>query len=89
MKAAYVLTVSEKPTASNIKSGDSLSDSSLSGGVVKNRGGQTISDWAVAAIQWACGAGLINGRTESTIVPDGTATRAEAAAIMQRFSEQR
>lgn len=48
-----------------------------------------ISDWAVAAIQWACGAGLINGRTESTIVPDGTATRAEAAAIMQRFSEQR
>lgn len=48
-----------------------------------------ISDWAVVAIQWACGAGLINGRTESTIVPDGTATRAEAAAIMQRFSEQR
>lgn len=48
-----------------------------------------ISDWAVAAIQWACGASLINGRTESTIVPDGTATRAEAAAIMQRFSEQR
>ena len=48
-----------------------------------------ISDWAVAAIQWACGAGLINGRTESTIVPDGMATRAEAAAIMQRFSEQR
>ena len=48
-----------------------------------------MSDWAVAAIQWACGAGLINGRTESTIVPDGTATRAEAAAIMQRFSEQR
>lgn len=48
-----------------------------------------ISDWAVSAIQWACGAGLINGRTESTIVPDGTATRAEAAAIMQRFSEQR
>ena len=45
----------------------------------------TISDYAEAAIRWACGSGLISGRTESTIVPAGSATRAEAAALFQRF----
>ncbi|MBQ3404312.1 MAG: S-layer homology domain-containing protein [Oscillospiraceae bacterium] len=46
-----------------------------------------ISDWAMEAVQWAVGVGLINGRTESTIVPAGTATRAEAATLFMRFAE--
>ena len=33
------------------------------------------------------GAGILNGRTESTLVPNGTATRAETAAMLQRFAE--
>ncbi|MGE4484189.1 MAG: S-layer homology domain-containing protein [Oscillospiraceae bacterium] len=46
-----------------------------------------ISEYAIPAIQWACGAGIIEGRTLSTIVPQGNATRAEVAAILMRFME--
>ena len=46
-----------------------------------------VSTWAMPAMQWAIGEGLIRGRTESTIVPQGRANRAEAAAIFMRFIE--
>lgn len=48
---------------------------------------QSVSDWALAAMQWANASGLINGRTETTLVPGGTATRAEVASILMRFCE--
>ncbi len=48
---------------------------------------EDISKWAVESIQWACGAGLIKGRTESTIAPQGKANRAETATIIMRFLE--
>jgi hypothetical protein len=38
-------------------------------------------------MRWAVAVGLIQGRTTTTIVPRGTATRAEVAAILQRFVE--
>jgi hypothetical protein len=44
-----------------------------------------ISEYAFPAMQWACGAGIIYGRTASTLAPKGTATRAEVAAIITRF----
>ena len=47
----------------------------------------SVSDWAEAAMQWAVGAGLVSGRTDTTIVPGGTATRAEAATLLMRFME--
>ena len=46
-----------------------------------------ISDWALTSIRWANSVGLVNGRTSTTIVPGGTATRAESASIIQRFCE--
>ena len=46
-----------------------------------------ISDWAVPAMKWANAEGLITGRTATTLVPGGDATRAEAAAILKRFIE--
>ncbi|MBQ9535874.1 MAG: InlB B-repeat-containing protein [Clostridia bacterium] len=46
-----------------------------------------VSGWAMEAMQWAVGSGLISGRTESTLAPKGDATRAEAAAILKRFIE--
>jgi uncharacterized repeat protein (TIGR02543 family) len=46
-----------------------------------------ISAYAVESLRWANGTGLITGRTETTLVPQGTATRAEVAAILQRFAE--
>ena len=47
----------------------------------------SISAWAKEAVEWANAEGLINGRTKDTIVPGGTATRAEAATILMRFLE--
>jgi len=50
---------------------------------------ENISAWALDAMMWANASGLITGRTLSTLVPEGTATRAEAAAILQRFLEMK
>jgi|GEM_PF-6183154 len=47
-----------------------------------------ISDWAVSAMQWGVGSGLIEGRSDSLLVPQGSATRAEAATIFERFIEE-
>ena len=46
-----------------------------------------ISSYAVSAMQWAVGEGLINGVTDTTLVPGGSATRAQVAAILMRFCE--
>ena len=46
-----------------------------------------ISFYALPALQWANGAGLITGTSDATISPDGSATRAQAAAILMRFCE--
>ena len=42
-------------------------------------------DWALDGFFWTHSVGLISGRTPTTIVPTGTTTRAEAAAILTRF----
>lgn len=44
-----------------------------------------ISEWAMDAMQWANATGLITGRTEHTLVPQGLASRAEVATIFMRF----
>lgn len=44
-----------------------------------------ISEYAIEAFQWACGTGIINGKTESTLAPQDLVTRAEVATIMMRF----
>ncbi|MBM6851559.1 S-layer homology domain-containing protein [Oscillibacter valericigenes] len=48
-----------------------------------------VSGYAVAALQWACGAGIIRGTGDgSTLTPQGGATRAQAAVILTRFCAQ-
>ena len=47
-----------------------------------------IADWAVTGMTWANNEGLLTGRTATTIAPAGTATRAEAATILMRFSQK-
>jgi hypothetical protein len=44
-----------------------------------------ISEYAFAALQWACAMELIQGDGEGNLNPTGQATRAETAAILQRF----
>ena len=49
----------------------------------------TVSEYAVSALQWACGAGIISGTGDgSTLTPQGEATRAQAATVLMRFCEQ-
>ena len=46
-----------------------------------------VGDWAKEAITWAVEEGIIDGMTPTTLEPTGTATRAQAAAMLQRFLE--
>ena len=46
-----------------------------------------ISSWALTAVQWANAEALLSGSTATTILPNGTATRAEAATMLMRFAE--
>ena len=47
----------------------------------------SVSSWAEPAMRWAVENGIITGVTESTLVPQGTATRAQCAAMLMRFAE--
>lgn len=46
-----------------------------------------VRSWAQPAMKWANTEGLITGRTDTTLVPGGSATRAEVATILKRFVE--
>ena len=45
------------------------------------------SAWADDVMEWAVAEGLISGTSATTLDPQGTATRAQVAAILQRFLE--
>ena len=47
-----------------------------------------ISEYAIPAIQWMAGAGLMNGKTQATINPKDYSTRAQVATILMRYLEQ-
>ena len=47
----------------------------------------SISEYAVAAFQWACGSGLTEGDENGALTPLATATRAQAAAMIMRFCQ--
>ncbi len=44
-----------------------------------------IHEYAIPALQWANEEGIVTGRTGNLLAPTGSATRAEAAAILQRY----
>ena len=48
----------------------------------------TISEYAYPAMQWACGAGIMGGMDDGTLMPQGKATRAEAATMLMNFCEK-
>ena len=47
----------------------------------------SVSSWASDAMSWALGEGVISGMGGGMLSPQGTATRAQAAAILMRFVE--
>lgn len=44
-----------------------------------------VSDWATEAVQWAVAEGILKGVDNTDLAPQGLATRAQAAAFMQRY----
>lgn len=46
----------------------------------------TLHAWGQTAMQWAVEKGLVNGRTDTTLVPGGTILRVEAAALLVRLA---
>ena len=48
---------------------------------------ETISPWALEAMGWAVGQGIIGGTSPTTLTPQGQATRAQAAVMLMRFCQ--
>lgn len=46
----------------------------------------SVSAYAEKAVQWCVKNGILTGKTSSTLAPEATATRAECAAMLQRFA---
>ena len=46
----------------------------------------SVSAYAEKAVQWCAKNGILTGKTSSTLAPKATATRAECAAMLQRFA---
>ncbi len=47
----------------------------------------SISEYAIEAMQYTAGSGLMKGKTEATLNPKDLATRAEIAVILHRFTK--
>ncbi|MBQ3427241.1 MAG: S-layer homology domain-containing protein [Clostridia bacterium] len=45
-----------------------------------------ISEYAVPAMEWVCAAGIITGYDDNTLRPAANATRAQTAAVIERFA---
>ena len=45
----------------------------------------SVSDWAKESVAWAVDQGLISGMTVDTLQPQGLSTRAQVAAVLQRY----
>ena len=46
-----------------------------------------VSSYALEALQWANAEGLVNGTSDTTLTPGGSATRSQIAVILMRFCE--
>ena len=46
---------------------------------------ESVSDWALDAMNWAVSSGIINGTDGNRLDPQGTATRAQAATMLCRY----
>ena len=47
----------------------------------------TVSGWAKNAVNWAVGTGLISGTSKNALSPKATATRAQVALIIMKYTE--
>ena len=62
-------------------------DDKISGNISLFVDSEQVSSYAIEALNWAVGTGLISGIGNNTIAPQGTASRAQVATILMRFCE--
>ena len=63
-------------------------DLTVKGNLDKFKDADKITDYAKMAMQWAVGSSLVKGKSGNLLDPQGTATRAEIAAMLHRFIEK-
>ena len=47
-----------------------------------------VSTWAMDAVEWSVGAGILSGKGDGILDPKGNATRAEIATVLMRYTEK-
>jgi hypothetical protein len=65
-------------------------DVSASGNLEELKNAENVNNWAADGVNWAVGSGLISGIEKDGVkdlAPQGNASRAQVAAILQRFCE--
>ena len=60
----------------------------VKGNLDKFKDADKVTDYAKTAMQWAVSSGLVKGKSGNLLDPQGTATRAEIAAMLHRFIEK-
>ena len=60
-------------------------DTSARAGLNSFSDGGKVSGWAVDSIKWSVAEGIVTGRSDGTIDPQGNATRAEVATLVMRI----
>ena len=60
-------------------------DTSARAGLNTFSDGAKVSGWAIESMRWSVAAGIVTGRADGTIDPQGNATRAEVATLVMRI----
>jgi len=60
-------------------------DTSASADLSRYQDAGKISDYAVSAMKWAVGSGIMNGRSDTSLAPSVTATRAEVTTLVCKY----
>ena len=64
-------------------------DTSVKEGLDKYPDSSDVSSWAIDAMQWAVGTGIISGKDGGMYLdPQGKTSRAESATMVMRFMEK-
>lgn len=63
-------------------------DITITGSLDRFNDKDNVSEWAKDTMAWAVGYGLIGGKDNNMLDPQGEATRAEFAAMLQRFCQK-
>jgi len=62
-------------------------DTSMTADITNFKDNSEVSTYAVDSVKWAVGSGLLKGRLDGALDPQGNVLRSEVAAILQRFVE--